>query len=273
MRLCGYNDVKSHLGANLMAMQPVAVMPLHDPEGLVLPHLKTITPQLKRLFAQAFIRVTVSTRETQTAWVNWVESEDFYRVVYSQPDQAVGGQFRELYAYAVNRCHPEQILHLCFPDRVAFALENAHRKQFTADVQAVTDADVPLLFQRSDKAWDTHPQNYREVEGLATRVGELLLRQTLDLAWCHLAVQAQQMEEVLPQVRRPDLSMLAEVVLGLGERINTKKVDWLAWEDPFIQGREAGDLKREREGSVEETQKRLSYVIPVLQLLTESVEA
>jgi hypothetical protein len=124
----------------------------------------------------------------------------------------------------------------------------------------VTEADVPLLFQRSGKAWSTHPKNYREVEHLATRAGELLLDRSLDLTWCHLVVQAQQLRQVLPHVGRPDLSMLAEMVLQLGDGVSTRDVDWLAWEDPFLSGRQADDLRREREGSVEETRKRLSCV-------------
>ena len=141
-----------------------------------------------------------------------------------------------------------------------------------ADVEEVVEADVPLLFHRSEKAWRTHPRNYRAVEQIATRVGELLLGRSLDLTWCHLVVQARQLAQVLPRVGRPDLSMLAEIVLGLGERVSTRDVDWLAWEDPFISGREADGLRREREGSVRETRKRLSYVIPTLQVLAEFVD-
>jgi hypothetical protein len=45
-------------------------------------------------------------------------------------------------------------------------------------------------------------------------------------------------------------------------------VDWLAWEDPFILQRDAAELKREREQSLDETNKRLKYVLPMLETLT-----
>jgi len=45
-------------------------------------------------------------------------------------------------------------------------------------------------------------------------------------------------------------------------------VDWLAWEDPMILSRDAAELKRERENSLDETQKRLSYVLPMIETLT-----
>jgi hypothetical protein len=42
------------------------------------------------------------------------------------------------------------------------------------------------------------------------------------------------LQEVLPGVSKRDLSMVAEIVLGLKETMQTKEVDWLVWEDPFI---------------------------------------
>ncbi len=45
-------------------------------------------------------------------------------------------------------------------------------------------------------------------------------------------------------------------------------MDWLAWEDPFIFERDAAELKDERENSLDETNKRLKYVLPMLETLT-----
>jgi hypothetical protein len=45
------------------------------------------------------------------------------------------------------------------------------------------------------------------------------------------------------------------------------EVDWLAWEDPFGLGADPKALKATRESSLEETHKRLAYVIPMLELL------
>ena len=63
--------------------------------------------------------------------------------------------------------------------------------------------------------------------------------------------------------------MVAEMILHVQADVKTREVDWLAWEDPFILGRDAGELKREREDSLAETQKRLSYVLPMVELLTK----
>ncbi len=124
-----------------------------------------------------------------------------------------------------------------------------------------------MLFTRSDTAWMSHPQNYYAIEQFATQAGQYLFGKSLDFAWCHLAVQASQLAEIMPGVTTQDLSLLAEMVLYLEEAIKVKAVDWLAWEDPFLLIRDALVLKSERENSEVETQKRLAYIIPTLQAL------
>jgi hypothetical protein len=114
------------------------------------------------------------------------------------------------------------MLHLCFIDRVAFALQSKYKDQFIADVKEVSNERVPVLIQRSQTAWDTHPQNYREIEHLATRVGEILFDESLDFTWCHLAIQARQLKAILPHIKSRDLGILAEIVLMLKDNIKTK---------------------------------------------------
>jgi hypothetical protein len=151
---------------------------------------------------------------------------------------------------------------------VAFALEGKYGDSFLADVDSLTDNDLPLIFQRSPAAWETHPQNYCELEGIVTTVGQNLFGKELDYGWCHIVVRAGQLREIMPLVKNPDLSMVAEMIYYLQDNIHTRAVDWLAWEDPFILKRNAAELKHEREHSLVETQKRLKYVLPMLETLT-----
>jgi hypothetical protein len=51
------------------------------------------------------------------------------------------------------------------------------------------------------------------------------------------------------------------------ERLIIKEVDWLSWEDPFIFEKNEKDYKKEREGSEEERQKRLRYVLPAIEMI------
>jgi len=75
----------------------------------------------------------------------------------------------------------------------------------------------------------------------------------------------------MPAIKNADISMLAEMTLLLREKLVSKDVDWLAWEDPFLLACDAAWLKIERENSPQETQKRLAYIVPTLQLLASTI--
>jgi hypothetical protein len=90
----------------------------------------------------------------------------------------------------------------------------------------------------------------------------------LDYAWCYLVLQAGRLREIMPFVNDPKISMVAEILYYLQDEVKTRDVDWLAWEDPFIFGRDAKELKQERENSLVETKKRLNYVLPMIDMLT-----
>ncbi|MBI5653933.1 MAG: hypothetical protein HZC40_26315 [Chloroflexi bacterium] len=255
-----------------MTFDPVFVSPLHDPDGVMLAHLATITPQLKNLFARMFVDFSDTTARRQSEPIHRLTQDSFFAVSISPPNRAVGDQFVALYKLAAASCAPQQILHLCFPDRVAFALQTHYRDQFIADVCAVANEDAPVLFQRSESAWRTHPQNYRACEQLATQVGAMLLGKSFDWTWCHLAAPAHRLADILPRVTTHDFTVLAEIVFALKDILQTQDVDWLAWEDPHIFARDADELKTEREASFQETRKRLAYVLPMIQYLYASTK-
>lgn len=248
-------------------MKPIAVIPMHDPTGVMFPHLEAITPVLKQVFAQVFVSVTAITQRRLPDSVARLEENDFFQVSRYKFDITVGEDFLTLYAKTASACHPDQILHLCFIDRVAYALQSNYQADFIRDVKAVKGEQTPLIFARSESAWQTHPGNYRAVERMATNAGELLFGKPLDFAWCHLVVRARRLQEVIPTIERRDLSFFAEFTLALRNEIHMKEVNWLSWEDPFILSRDPDQLKGEREGSIEETRKRLAYVMPILKLL------
>ena len=248
-------------------MKPVAVMPMHDPKGNLFPHLEAITPLLKEIFRCVFVNVTAVTQRAVPDYVAWLQNDTFFHITYHKTELSVGEEFLTLYAAAAAACDPDQILHLCFIDRLAFALQSSHQSACIRDIQQVKLEDTPLIFQRSEVAWESHPNNYYQLEQMVTQVGELLFGKRLDFAWCHLVLQAHQLQEMLPHIHRRDISLVAEFTLVAKDVVKTKDVDWLAWEDPFIFERDVQQLKIEKEKSLVETKKRLNYVIPMLQLL------
>jgi len=247
-------------------MKPALAFPYNDPDGTMFPHIQAIMPDLKNHFDHAYVSAPPSSLELLQQ-NNLIHADSFFTVFPVAEDKLVGEHFASLYQRAAETAHLDQPLHLCYPDRVAFALEGAYRDSFLANVDSLSAKDLPLIFQRSLMAWETHPQNYRELEGIVTSVGKNLFGLELDYGWCHIVVCAGQLREIMPLVKNPDLSMVAEMVFYLQENIHTRPVDWLAWEDPFILKRDAAELKHERENSLAETNKRLKYVLPMLETL------
>jgi hypothetical protein len=249
-------------------MRPALVFPFNDPEGRMFRHLQSILPDLKGHFEHAYLCPPLSTLK----WVEHIrqlQADDFFTIFPVDEEMRIGEHFAYLFRRAADMAHLDQPLHLCFLDRLAFALEGQYRNSFLADVDSLAVSDLPLVFQRSKIAWETHPQNYRNLEEIVTTVGRSLFGRELDYAWCHIVVRAEQLQEIMPLVKNPDLSMVAEMIFYLQNEIHTRDVDWLAWEDPFILSRDADEIKHERENSPEETRKRLSYVLPMIEILTK----
>ena len=248
-------------------MRPALAFPFNDPDGTMFPHLRAILPDLRNHFERAYICPPLSTLNP-IQHMEHLQSDDFFTIYPAPRQMQIGEHFAYLYQRAAQTAPPDQIVHLCYLDRLAFALEGEHRDSLLNDIDSLSTQDVPVIFKRSPAAWASHPQNYRELEGMVTTVGRNLFGRELDYAWCHIAVRAGELREIMPLVTNPHLSMVAEMIFHMQTHIQTREVDWLAWEDPFVSGRDPNELKRERENSLVETDKRLSYVLPMIEMLT-----
>ena len=251
----------------MTSMLPVLAFPFNDPNGTMFHHLQVVLPDLKEHFERAYICPPLSTQK-HVDHMQQLQADDFFTIFPADRNMQIGEHFAYLYQRAAEAAPPEQIVHLCYLDRLAFALEGEYRDLFLSDMDSLSTDDVPLIFQRSQNAWDTHPQNYRDLEGIVTTVGRHLFGRELDYAWCHIAACAGELREIMPRVQNPGLSMVAEMIFYLQGNIKTREVDWLAWEDPFILSRDPLELKYEREKSLEETRKRWSYTLPMIETLT-----
>jgi len=248
-------------------MKPALAFPFNDPDGTMFHHLESILPDLKRHFECAYICPPLSTWQ-HSDHIRQLQADNFFTIFRVDREMQIGEHFAYLYQHAADVAPSDHIIHLCYLDHLAFALEGRYRDVFLSDIDSLSGSDLPLIFQRSQTAWETHPQNYRDIEGMVTTVGYYLFERELDYAWCHIAVSAGQLREIMPSVKNSDLSMVAEMIFYLQQNIQTRDVDWLAWEDPFILSLDALELKLERENSLDETYKRLSYVLPMIETLT-----
>jgi hypothetical protein len=250
-------------------VRPALVFPFNDPDGAMFPFLQVILPDLKAHFDRGYVTIPKSTQERQPGNVRWLEQDEYFKIFSVSADAPAGDHFAFLYRQAARETHPDQILHLCYLDRLSFALCTEYRERFLADVDNLTAEHLPLIFHRSEWAWATHPKNYFELENFVTNIGQILFGQRLDYGWCHFVIQAKQLGKIMPLVKKPDISMVAEMIMHVQANVKTREVDWLAWEDPFILGRDAGELKKERENSLAETRKRLAYALPMVEMLTK----
>ena len=249
-------------------MLPSIAFPYYDPDLQMFPHLQAILPDLKTSFGRAYVCPPLNTRQ-YPALMDWMAKDDFFVVFPLDRNLQIGEHFTHLYLHAARAASPGEIIHLAYIDRLAFALRGKYRGQFLRDVRSLRPEDLPLIFQRSEPAWQTHPQNYHEIERFVTTIGKILFGKSLDYAWCHLVIQASQLNNIMPLVRNADLSMVTEMILLLQSNIKTKEVDWLAWEDPFVVRRDPEELKRERENSPAETQKRLAYAMQMVETMVQ----
>jgi hypothetical protein len=165
-----------------------------------------------------------------------------------------------------------QVLHLCDIDKLVAIVQSHYRDQFLADITATGQAPMPILFQRSPCAWASYPRPYREIEQIAITLGQYLFHRYLDFAWSYLVIRTAHLQAIIPQIQQRTFGMLAEIVLLLHDYLHTQEVDWLFWEDPFIEARDPDELRREREASLQETQKRLKANAPIIQLLLDHID-
>ncbi|HET9224011.1 MAG TPA: hypothetical protein VFO07_15975 [Roseiflexaceae bacterium] len=252
-------------------MLPALVLPFHDPSGVLLRQLATIMPTVQQFFSHAFLSISPITQHIQAEQVQHLQVDSFFILNANAPNSLPGDHYMAAYASAVCHSHPDQVLHLCDIDKLAAIVQSQFHDQFLADITACDIGATPTLFQRSPLAWSSYPQPYREIEQIAITLGQYLFRRYLDFAWSYLIISSAQLQAILPHIQQRTFGLLAEIVLLLQDRLQTQDVDWLFWEDPFIEGRDRDELRKEREGSEQETRKRLMSNAPIIRLLLDRI--
>jgi hypothetical protein len=239
---------------------------------VLLAQLAAITPTLRRLFARVFLSVSPTTEQFHSIQLQQLHDDPFFVVNTNAPNTLPGDHYLAGYSSAIAHSHPDQLLHLCDIDKLAAILQSHQREQFLTDIAAIGTANTPLLFQRSARAWASYPKPYREIEQIAIALGQHLFQRYLDFAWSYLVIRTAGLQAIMPYIQQRTFGMLAEIVLLLHERLRTQEVDWLFWEDPFIEARDPAELRSEREASLEETHKRLKANAPIIRLLLDRIE-
>lgn len=245
---------------------PVLAFALHDPNNIESKFLRKITPFLKQHFSCVYIRFTYETIQNNKSSVEWFKHDNFFRTSECPENSPIGEHFVDIYKEVAKNSPPTEIVHLCTPDRLAFAVE-FYPAELAHAFESANKSAVPVLFTRSKLAWATHPKTYHALESALSKEGEVLFGKYFDFAWCHLVLRLKDLTQVIPHLSIQDYTFMAEMIVFFKDSLVMKEVDWLSWEDPYIYDRNADELRAEREHSADETAKRLSYVVPIMNYL------
>ena len=222
---------------------------------------------LQAAFTKVCISVTPPTSKHNRAFLQHLETLGC-TLFYNQPGSTLGDHFREALRLAVPYGQP-----ICFGfiDRILYAVDSEWVQSYLDDL-ALYKTKPFTIYDRSQLAWDTHPDNYREIEHMVSRMGEWLFGEYIELGLCAFVMSAETADLVVRQSTCPAVEVLGEwVLLAIANDIpiTTTKVDWLAWEDPYWEKLDPGELKQAREQSWQETVKRINMMTPFMLMLAE----
>src|SRR5574339_323759 len=121
----------------MSSLPPALVFPFSDPNGTMFHHLQIVLPDLKMHFEHAYICPPLSTRR-QVESMQELRADNFFTIFPVDREMQIGEHFAYLYQHAAEAAQPDQVLHLCFLDRLAFALEGIYKDSFLCDVDSLS---------------------------------------------------------------------------------------------------------------------------------------
>lgn len=241
--------------------------PYHDPDGCYNSVFQELLSQLKRNFTHITLSVTPSTKENNYEFLQFLEKNGVY-IFYNKQRSSVSNHSINALRTAFEGSKDK--IFFGFIDRILYSLA-LNRQDFINSLGSAKEESC-VIFQRSEKAWSTHPDNYRQVEKMVSGMLQLLAGKDLELNPCAFLFDVKTAKTLVDQSKTQGWSIWGEwVLLILKNRIpyTAINVDWLSWEDPFWEKEELPVLKSRKESSPEETLKRLQMNLPIANLLQE----
>ena len=246
----------------------ILTFPYYDPDGTYSQAFRHQLATLTSAFDAICISAIPPTSGNNPELLRLLEEAGCV-IFNNDPDAPIGDQSRAALRMATEQ--GQQPIFFGFLNRLLFDLETKWRAEFLQDLAAHQTAEF-LVFERSDAAWDTHPSNYREIEGMVSRMFELLSGRLIELMPCGLLLSQAAALTILDQSASTSWNVWGEwILLALKNDIpvTTRKVDWLAYQHPFWERVDPDAMKRNREASREETVRRITMNMPVALMLAE----
>jgi hypothetical protein len=248
----------------------ILAFPYHDPKGRCNSTFRRQLTTLRSFFHAVCMGATPGTLGENASFCSELEAHGC--LLYKNgPDSSIGDHSRTALRLAVEQSRGRQPIFFGFLDRFLFALETDHRLGFLQDLDRHR-SEKCMTFERSPSAWSTHPANYAEVERMLSRMGELLYGSYVEMSPCAFVFSPLTAEMLLNSSTTDSWAVWAEWLLLAAKNqvpITVKRVDWLAWEDPYWEQADAHTLKRTQENSHQEVIKRIELNAPIALLMTE----
>jgi hypothetical protein len=254
----------------------ILAFPYHDPQGTCNEALRRHLDRLQSTFSAICLGATPPTLSENAAFLAELRAAGCL-VAENGPGTSIGDHSRSALQLAVQASQGQGPIAFLFLDRFLYAMETEHREPFLADLVRYQDCAC-MVFERTPAAWATHPANYQEVEGMTTRLGELLFGSTVDWCPCALIFGAAVARAIVQGSNTPTYAVWAEWLLLAaqhGAAIASVEVDWLAWEDPFwaratgVTHADAEQLRRAQEGDPLQVVKRIQMHAPMALVMAE----
>lgn len=246
-------------------------LPYFDPSGKFNLYLRRQLPALLSHFERICLSVIPPTAELNSGFIDFLRSEGVL-LAFPEGGTLHGEHSRAALKLAVENSAGQDRIFFGFLDRVLFALETRHRDAFLSDLKRFSSEQF-VIFERSEAAWKTHPENNMQIEQMVSRICELMCGEPLDLEPCALLFSREAGRLILNHSSARTTEVWGEWILlaKLNHIPLTRvEVDWLSWKDPHFLDIDDAQLKRKRETSPEETIKRIQMNVPCMMMLTES---
>jgi hypothetical protein len=250
--------------------------PYHDPQGIYSDALWRHLDHLRSVFDVISLGATPPTVVENAAMLADLRAAGCL-IAENGPGTSIGDHSRSALRLAVKGGRPSEPTAFLFLDRFLYAMETDHKEPFLADITRYRE-QACMVFERTPAAWVTHPASYKEVEGMTTRLGELLFGSTVDWSPCALIFGAGAARAILAESDNPTYAVWAEWILLAaqhGATISSTEVDWLAWEDPYwarvVQQAwgDAEEYRRAQETDPHQIVKRIHMHAPIALLFAE----
>lgn len=246
----------------------IFAFPYHDPKGIYNDLFIRSISLIKKTFKTICVSVTEPTILNNAKMLAILEKEGFH-IFKNTKDSNIGDHYRNALKTAANLSRDNKI-YFGFIDRTLFALNTNFCSEFLKNINE--NFSEMVLLERSKKAWETHPKNYREIEQITNRLASYVIGKEVELGTCGFLIRSNVAKKILEESFAESYSAAAEwILLAYLFKISPiiKKTDWLSWEDPFIENVDAKELKIQRENQKGENQKRLGMNIPFINLLAQ----